>query len=397
MNSDNYSYNKQTLITSIILGLLLFSSGFGITILLQKFITFQSFVKKSLYYRENLKKFTCMPIEQQNELGYTYFQNIIINLNTYTNPTYTANNECDKITLENPSKLYIFIYGIVSLFLLFRLITNFTINTIVGNTVSSNVNTTPAGINNYNVKTKHFSIFLEMVGYYLLNILFISIPVIFMYFAMGREYFNISKIVKIKGELDTNTIIRLIISISLGVIFLLGPVIYTFISLFIHPLTLLSNTPVDTIIFPNNVCKNMLKKYFNIGDHPFVNKLYKGIDDIGVNLGIWIIVCVIIFIIQAKNIYNPGNNNNTKYYLILFAIIFLFCLYITYRKYNVTINDENNTFDQNIFNNDDNNDDNNGNIDNTNHNLTEQMYSKSINNIFQGIVKYNYPCMPFNN
>ena len=131
MNSDNFSYNKFSIIRSIILGFLIYTITFILSFSLQNIITFKSLVNKSNYYKYNLKKFTCMPLEKQQKLGYTHFQNMIINLNTYLNPFGDyKKTECDKISLSMNSKIYIFISGFISLYALLRLICNFTINTI---------------------------------------------------------------------------------------------------------------------------------------------------------------------------------------------------------------------------------------------------------------------------
>lgn len=62
-------------------------------------------------------------------------------------------------------------------------------------------------------------------------------------------------------------------------------------------------------------------------------------------------------------------------FLIIGLVLFAYSLYLSYRNYGKN-DDENNVFDKN-------------------NNLTSSMFKDSINNIFQGIVKYNYPCMPF--
>lgn len=375
MDSYNFSYNKLSIIRSIILGFLIYTITFIISFSLQNIITFKPLVKKSYFYKHNLKKFTCMPLEKQKKIGYTHFQNIITNLNTYFNPFHNNRTECDKITLSYFSKSYIFISGLTSLYVLLRLITNFTINTIVGYTISSDVINNPIGTNINKTKVNHFGTFIKSFGLFLFNVFIISIPVIFTYSILGKKYFNISNITKIRGKYDSDDIIRLIISVCLGLIFLIGPFIYIFLSLF------------SKNLFNEDNSIRILYDYFYPQDFPFVQKIYDAKDDIIINYGIWIVIILLLIIIQTK-IINALDNKNFKYILIIYISLFIFALYISYRNYNITLDDDTKKFEQNIF---DNNKNENNNL------LTDQMFKKSINNLFQGIIKYNYPCMPFIN
>lgn len=375
MDSYNFSYNKFSIIRSIILGFLIYTFTFILSFSTQNIITFKSLINKSNFYKHNLRKFTCMPLEKQNEIGYTHFQNMVTNLNTYFNPFHNNKTECDKISLSILSKSYIFITGLISLFVLLRLITNFTINTIIGYTISSDVVNNPIGTNINKTKINHFGNFLNYLGLLLLNILIISIPIIFTYFVLGMKYFNISNIVRIRGKYDFEDIVRLIICVCLGLIFLVGPFVFLFIS--ISTKKLLNEDSSIKILY----------NYFYPQDYPFVKKIYDEKDNLFINYGIWIVVILLLIIIQTK-INNSLDNNNFKYIIIIFISLFIFCLYISYRDYNITLDDDTKKFEQNIFDNS---------KDKNNNYLTDQMFKKSINNLFQGIIKYNYPCMPFIN
>ena len=333
MNSDVFSYNKFSIIRSIILGLIIYTTTFILSFSLQNVITFKSLINKSKFYKYNLKKFTCMPLEKQNKLGYTYFQNIITNLNTYFNPFHYNRTECDKISLSMFSKSYIFITGLSSLYVLLRLITNITINTIVGYTISSDIINNPVGTNIKKTKINHFGTFIKSFGLLLFNIIIISIPVIFTYFILGKKYFNISNITKLRSGYDSNDIIRLVISVCLGLFFLIIPYIYIFFSIF------------SKNLFNEDNSIRILYDYFYPQDFPFVKKIYKSKDDIFINYGIWIIIILLLIIIQTK-IINSLDNNNFKYTIIIFISLFIFCLYISYRNYNVTLDNDTKKFEQ---------------------------------------------------
>ena len=375
MNSENFSYNKISLLRSLILGILVYTIGYYFARKIPQLLTFRYVVEQAQHYKQNLKEFTCMSPEKQKKIGYTFLKNIIINLNTVFNfGNYKNYSECDKLTLTLLPKLYLTLMSASSSLLLFKLISNYTINTIIGYTISSNVKVSEFNINDklYKPKIDHIGIFFLMILYFLIFVLIISLPFICVNFIMGFKFCNLANYRTFKEFSFYNDIfntLRILLCSFIIIFFLIAPLIFIIVIL------------LDKNSFINTISKDILYKYFNQTDHRYVNQVYEEKNNLFTNYGIWLVIFIVLLFLEYKVINNLTNSNNlnSKYYLLIFLSMFAFCLFIAYKKYNISQSNE-----QNIF-------------ENETNTLTQPMNSISINNLLQGIIKYNYPCMNFTN
>jgi len=269
----------------------------------------------------------------------------------------------DKLTLKWAPKLYLILTVCGTIIVLLKLIVNFTINSIISTTINSSVEVTPHGYKNKfkpdgNIVSSLFQMFLI----YLKNILILVIPTVFVY-----VIYNVS--------LFTNFYNWVKILISL--IVFIGVLIYIYYNIFSKGFSI-SRDPDTSLSSSELDSENVLKGFFNSQDYDYVNKIYDYKDSFA---GIWIVVAIIFLTFEYKHLNNIKVKAHNRFikFLNIGIVLLMFAIYLCYRNY---ITSTNSTANYTIF-------DNKG-------DLVPEMYKKSVNNIYQAIVKYNYPCMPFN-
>lgn len=409
---SSYSYDKNKLFKAPISGIIIFIIGFAISIWIPNLITIEHFIKKADYYKNNIKQYTCMSIEKQNNIGYTWLKKVIENLNIYFNFGLVKRKTiCDAFELMpleifglkfNLIKLYMIVLGSSSTLLLIKIISNYTINSVILNTIHSNIKTTPINIENNKPIVNTTTTTIYMILFYLLNVLIISIPIIFIYTCIGLKFFDLSNwktiwdnfitfpiktpdmnsITNIKKFFKnveyffkkvgyylqkTGMIFKLLTRIIIVITVFILPLIYIFCSLNLLSIPFMN----DFILSADNTCKKYLSDFFELKDKMYVEHIYENKDNVFINMGLWISIFIVLFLIHYNIVNIIKSNNNTLLYLMIFVSVLIFSFYIIYKNY--TYNN------QEIF--------------DTNNNLTKQMSSSSVNNILQAIVKYNYPCM----
>lgn len=400
----NYSYNKLLLIKGPVIGILVLILGFITSIILPNLLTFEHFINKADYYKKNIKKITCMSKEKQENIGFLWLKKIIKNLNTYFTfgQHKITNYVCDSMVFAsidffgidiNLIKLYMILLGSSSSLLLMKIVTNYAINMTISTTI------TPKEDDDNKPNT--FLLSLKMIGYYLFNLLIITIPIIFTYCAFGHGFFDISNWREIWDNFDTFAhrmknvgkskkkgpftyinnlfekigyishksfeIILLIIKVIIVMIIMIIPLIYIFYSLNLFNIPIIDKY-IGSV---KNICSSFLKPYFNSIDTQYIENIYNFKDNILMNWGIWFMIFFVLFIIHYNMVNTIKNNYNKLFYLLIFISIFTFIFYIVYKEY---------TFgNQNIF-------DENG-------ELSEQITKSHTNNLLQTIVKYGYSCV----
>lgn len=390
--SSYYSYNKLLLVKGPVVGSLIFIIGFILSIILPNLLTFEHFISKSKYYKQNIKKISCLSKEKKDSMGFTWLKKIIKNLNMYF--TFGQHNiknfVCDSLTFAsinifgldvNFIKLYMILLGSSSSLLLMKIISNYAINTIISTTIPG----------------KNTSVMIKMILYYFFNLFIISIPVIFTYCAFGHGFFDISNWKAIWNNFDTfsrrisnhsskgfflNTdmffeevgfkshqffkVLLLIIKIIIVGLVMIFPLIYIFYNLNLFNIPILD----EYIGSMKSICSGFLKSHFNDIDSQYIENIYNFKDNMFINLGIWIFIFIILFVIHYNMVNSIKNNYNKWFYLLIFIIIFIFIFHIVYKGYTYET--------QEIF-------DENG-------KLTEPITKSHSNNLLQSIVKYGYTC-----
>ena len=309
-SSDTYSYNKSKLFKAPILGIIIFIFGFFVSISIPNMLTLEHFINQAKHYKSNIKKFTCMSSKQRKEIGFTQLKNTIKNLNYCFNfGLAKEKNICDELSFLplpvskyiNLIKIYMVLIGSSSTFLLLKYISNLTINSIISNTIYSDIKTTPFNKPNNKKKVNKVGNTIYTIFFYIFNIFIISIPIIFIYSAFGFDFFNVSG--------SENIISKIIACIIIGLM-LIVPLIY-----------ILCNSFYSIDAF----CKNLLKDFFITEDKQYVDNIY---NSLLINSGIFIAVFIILIIIHINMVYMIKPNYNKILYL--FNIYYFTSFYFTY-------------------------------------------------------------------
>lgn len=394
-----YSYEKNKLFKAPISGIIIYIIGFILSIWLPSKITLEHFIKQAEHYKNNIKRFTCMSPEEKNKVGFTTLKRTIMNLNTYFNLGFVEmKNMCDKLTFLplnlggikiNLIKIYMVLLGSSSTLLLIKIISNYTINTVISDTFYSTIKTTDLSKEDDKPEVNRVWNTISMILYYILNILIISIPIIFIYTCFGLKFFDISNWTTIWNDLvefkssSSNLknvlnfisyifkrlylILRLVIPVIIVIGILILPLIYIFCSLNLINIPELN----DFIISVEKTCKDYLKVFFRDEDKMYVDNLYHNKNDIIINKGLWLIIFIVLIVIQYNFVNMIKTSNNKLLYFLIFIGVLIFSYYMIYNQFN--------SYNNEIF--------------NENNELTKEMGEKNVNNLLQTIVKYNYPCM----
>ena len=389
MSSDSsiYSYDKYSILTGIIFGVIIFALFFTGSYAVYKFYTLNIVFKKAKYYIDLLSnpnksdKEKNQVISEKADNGFAYVLRMVDNLNYAlfgnffdaifkkkqqtkpVTPSSIYNEYIDKLTLRWAPKLYMILLASGTILMLLKLTVNFTFTTIIAKTIDSDNDVTPYGQTTFKPSTNYYSEFAQMVLLFLLNVLIAISPTIFIYL------FNLIKwlYTHIKG-------IWLMI---LTLIIFICVLVYFYYNLFSGGFDLTDNPTVNSATSNESYSKSILKSFFNTQDSDFADSIFSFKNTFTGSFGIWIFVYVIFFIFEYKYINNIEvrmRDRITKF-LTIGLVLFAYCLYLSYRNYGRN-DEENDVFD-------------------SDYKLRDSMYKDSVNNIFQAIVKYNYPCMPF--
>ena len=285
---------------------------------------------------------------------------------------FTHIQKCLKLKL--PSKIFIVLLAAGTVLTLFRLTVNFTFTTIIANTIQSDNDVTPFGQTTYKPDTTFISKIFSMLGLFVLNVFIGVSPIIFIYGFnfIPKLYLNFPK--------SYSSFLGICLCIGTTVL-LYGVLMYFYYSLFSQGLNLTSNSDINSMTSNESASKSILQSFFNIQDYDFADKIFTFKNTLAGSFGIWLFVFIIIFLFEFSTIFKKkkyiGIKSRIVKLITIVLVLFAYSLFLSYRNYGSS-DSENNVFKE----------------DNT---VTNSMYKDSINNIFQAIIKYNYPCMPFSN
>ena len=390
MSSDSsiYSYDKYSILTGIILGVIIFALFFAGSYSIYKFYTLNIVFKKAKYYIDLLSnpdkrdKEKNQVISEKDDNGFAYVLRMVDNLNyaLFGNffdaifkkkkqpskpitPSSIYNEYIDKLTLRWAPKLYMILLASGTILMLLKLTVNFTFTTIIAKTIDSDNDVTPYGQTTFKPSTSYFSEFAQMVLLFLLNVLIAISPTVFIYMFNLIKWFY----THIKG-------IWLMI---LTLIIFICVLVYFYYNLFSGGFDLTDDPTINSATSNESYSKSILKSFFNTQDSDFADSIFSFKNTFAGSFGIWIFVYIVFFIFEYKYINNIEVRLRDRMlkFLTIGLVLFAYCLYLSYRNYGKN-DGENDVFD-------------------SDYKLRDSMYKDSVNNIFQAIVKYNYPCMPF--
>lgn len=268
----------------------------------------------------------------------------------------------DKLKIKWFPKLYLILLASGIILMLLKLTVNFTFSTIIAKTINSDNDVTPYGQNTFKPSTSFYSKVFQMFLLFLLNVFIAVLPTLFIY------VFNLF------SSLYCN--IRGIWLMIVTLLVLIPVLVYFYYNLFSESFDL-SKDGSGNMTSNDSSSKSILSSFFNTQDSEFPDSIFSFKNTFAGNFGIWIFVYIIFFIFEYKYINNIEVDFRKKImkFLTITLVLFAYSLFLSYRNYGKNDN-ENDVFDKDS-------------------NLTGSMFKDSVNNIFQAIVKYNYPCMPF--
>ena len=312
-------------------------------------------------------------LDVMKHLNFASLSNLFIKTPEHSNIFKQLSEE---LKLKLPVKIYIVLLSVGTIFTLLRLTVNYTFTTIIAKTVDSNNKVSPFGQSNYKPEANYFDEFVNMIMLFILNIFIGVSPIIFiwlfnfipgLYMNMPKSYKNGWGIVLLVGTF----------ALMIGVLF------YFYGNLLSSGLNLTSDS--GTLSSNESKCKGFLQSFFNSKDNDYVNKIFSFKNTLTGSLGIWVFVFIMFFIFETATVFNKkkylGWKSRVGKLFIITLVLIAYSFFIAYRNYGDNSSGKDDGTSNNIFNN-----------DNT---LTKNMYKDSVNNIFQALVKYNYPCMPF--
>lgn len=276
----------------------------------------------------------------------------------------------EELKLKLPIKIYIVLLSVGTIFTLLRLTVNYTFTTIIAKTIDSDNDVSPFGQTKFKPETSYFDEFINMVMLFILNVFIGISPIVFIwifnfiptfYLNIPKNYKNVWGICLLVGTL----------ALMIGVLF------YFYANLFSSGLNVTADA--GTLSSNESKSKGFLQTFFNQQDYEFVNKIFSFKNTLTGSLGVWLFVFIMFFIFETATVFKKkkylGFKSRITKLVIITLVLIAYSFFIAYRNYGDD-DDVNNVF----------------NDDNT---LTKNMYKNNVNNIFQALVKYNYPCMPF--
>lgn len=278
------------------------------------------------------------------------------------------------LELKIPAKIYVVLLAVGTLLTLLRLTVNFTFTTIISNTINSDNDVTPFGQTTFKPETSFVSKFFSMLGLFILNIFIGISPIIFIYGFnfIPTLYMNFPKTYK--------SFLGILLCVGTVVLFIIV-LLYFYYSLFSQGLNLSSDPDVNSMTSNESSSKSILQSFFNTQDYDFADKIFSFKNTLAGSFGIWLFVFIMLFIFEIALMFNKKKYIGTKSQIVklitIVLVLFAYSLFLSYRNYGSS-DSENNVF-------------------NPDNSLTNSMYKDSVNNIFQALVKYNFPCMPFEN
>ena len=374
-----FTYTKSKLLNSIL------SSSFSYIILMflaiyiPKIITLKYFANKAKFYKKNMDKYDCLSLKEQDKIGYTFVKNIIQNLNFYLFPFYKKilpwhknDTWCNRLDLTIFTKIYLILIGAASSLILIKISSNLTINSIIGKSIYSEVQIAPYESKVEKPTVSNASVMFNNIKIFLFYVFLISIPILYIYIGLGLNLCNLVDMGDLYSMVPSTDIlkvkikkyVKIVLCFVFSYLFLFGPLIYIIISLFGENISL------------EYGCKKILFNYFLDQDYDYVESIYRNKKSLFTNFGLWIAIFIILLVIETNIILDIKKMRKINTYVLLFIVIivYFFILYVSFKNYN--FKDEQKVFDKN-------------------NNLTTPMYKRSVNNLLQAIVKYNYSCMPF--
>ena len=336
-----------------------------------KYWTFLDKNKKPKEYR--LKPSLRYVLDVMKHLNFASLSNLFIKTPEHSNVFKQLSEE---LKLKLPVKIYIVLLSVGTIFTLLRLTVNYTFSTIIAKTIDSNNKVSPFGQSNYKPEANYFDEFINMIMLFILNIFIGISPIIFiwlfnfipgLYMNMPKSYKNVWGIVLLVGTL----------ALMIGVFF------YFYGNLLSSGLNVTSDA--GTLSSNESKCKGFLQSFFNSKDYDYVDNIFSFKNTLTGSLGIWVFVFIMFFIFETATVFNKkkylGWKSRVGKLVIITLVLIAYSFFIAYRNYGDNSSGEDDGTSNNVFND-----------DNT---LTKNMYKNSVNNIFQALVKYNYPCMPF--
>lgn len=369
MSDNSFSYNKLFIIRGLIIGIIVFVIGLGGTLLVLNVFSLNFIFDKAQEYLKNIRKYEKMSQQNLDSLGVTSVCNMIGHLNmSFFSYNFEKAEQAkidkdpslfplkERLTLKFLPKLFILFLVAGTVVVLLKLVVNLTINTIMIFTVKSDVRVTPANNKNkFKPNISYAQTFLKMLIMFLGTTLFLIWPTIFVYVAYNLEFFR-----------DFYPTVKIIISL------------FVFFSVFMFvyynvfgKLFGLSREPGKGRMTSTEVkSETLLKEHFNKQDWDYISKIYNYKDKFA---SIWICITIIFLVFQFKHLngFRVLINRKLIFYAIISVVLLLFSIYLCYYNYSNT---------KDVF--------------NDKNELQPELYKKSVTNIFQAIVKYNYPCIP---
>ena len=333
--------------------------------------TFLDKNKKPKEYR--LKPSLRYVLDVMKHLNFASLSNLFIKTPEHSNVFKKLSEE---LKLKLPVKIYIVLLSVGTIFTLLRLTVNYTFTTIIAKTIDSNNKVSPFGQSNYKPDANYFDEFVNMIMLFILNIFIGISPIIFiwlfnfipgLYMNMPKSYKNVWGIVLLVATL----------ALMIGVLFYFyGNLLSSGLNVTSDPGTLSSN---------ESKCKGFLQSFFNSQDYDYVDNIFSFKNTLTGSLGIWVFVFIMFFIFETATVFKKkkylGWKSRVGKLIVITLVLIAYSFFIAYRNYADNSSGEDDGTSNNVFND-----------DNT---LTKNMYKNSVNNLFQALVKYNYPCMPF--
>ena len=396
-SSSDFSYDKLSILYGILLGVVVFIVFFTMSYGTSHFLTLNYIFKKAEEWKG---KFTDDGKQADKERlllnrssnGLNYIKQIVCILNYVLLGDLFESKDKNKkkltlsiifnewiqnLSFKWTAKLYTVLLAAGSALMLMKLTVNFTVTTIISETIRSSNETAPFGQEDFKPSTSIFTQILKMVLLFALNMCVAIGPTAFVY--VWNLICPIYLCDSTKGQkFSWGHFFKKWFTLIATACILIGALIYFYYNIFSQGLNIFKDKTLNSMTSNTSYSKSILQDSFNKQDSGFVGKIFSFMDSLSCNYGIWIFVYVVFFIFEFQNVFGKGKIDYRKQilkFLVVALVLFTYSLFVAYRNYGKT-EEDNEIFDKN-------------------NNLTEPMYKDNVNNLFQAVVKYNYPCMPF--
>jgi len=398
-SSSDFSYNKLSILYGILLGVVVFIVFFAMSYGTSHLLTLNYIFKKAEEWKHKFGDGGTQAdknrlLLNRSNNGLNYIKQIVCILNYVLLGNLVGSKDKDQnnsslsvilskwiqnLSFKWTAKLYIVLLAAGSALMLMKLTVNFTVTTIISETIRSNNETAPFGQPEYSPSTSIFTQFLKMILLFALNMCVAVGPTAFVY--IWNLICPIYLCDSTKGQkFSWGHFFKKWFTLIATACVLIGALIYFYYNIFSQGLNIFKDEKLNSMTSNTSYSKSILQDSFNKDDSGFVGKIFKFMNSLSGNYGIWIFVYVVFFIFEFHNMFGKKKidfRTQIIKFLVVALVLFSYSLFVAYRNYGKT-DEDNQIFDKN-------------------NNLTEPMYKDNVNNLFQAIVKYNYPCMPFEN